>query len=281
METQRSFEASGPAGPHNVTYMDWGDTGNPDVLFCVHGLTRNSRDFDSISKVLCEDYRVICLDVAGRGDSDWLSNPEDYGYPQYMADALALFEHLGCDRVDWLGTSMGGILGMMIAAQTATPVRRLIVNDIGPFIPSGALKRISAYLSTRPVFPSVDAFETYLRKIHAPFGPLTDEQWHHLATHSARRIAPDHWDFKYDPAIAIPFATMTDQDVDLWEIWDAISCPTLLLRGANSDVLAYDTAEQAQLRGPRATLRQFDNIGHAPALMAEDQIDGIRNWLCR
>jgi len=279
VEIQRSFEASGSAGPHNITYMDWGDKGNLHAIFCVHGLTRNSRDFDSISKVLSEDHRVICMDVAGRGDSDWLSKPEDYGYPQYVADALALLEHLGCERVDWLGTSMGGILGMMIAALPDSPIKRLIINDIGPFIPNSALKRISEYLSDRPAFPSLAAFETHLRAIHAPFGPLTNEQWHHLSTHSARQLDATHWDFKYDPAIAIPFAEIAEQDIDLWEVWDAISCPILLLRGANSDVLPREIAKQAQARGPKATVRQFDNIGHAPALMAADQIDFIKNWL--
>lgn len=281
MESQYSFEASGPAGIHRITYMDWGDRSNPDILICVHGLTRNSRDFDAISKVLSEEYRVICMDVAGRGDSDWLVKPDEYGYPQYVADALALLDHLGCGRVDWLGTSMGGILGMMIAAQPETPIRRLIVNDIGPFIPRSALKRISEYLSERPAFPTLAALEAHLRNIHASFGPLTNEQWHHLATHSARQIKPDHWDFKYDPAIAIPFTAIADQDIDLWEIWDAISCPTLMLRGAISDVLPGKIAEQAQKRGPKATLYQFDNIGHAPALMARGQIERIQNWLSR
>ncbi len=279
MVVQCSFEATGPAGPHKIAYMDWDDRENPDTLFCVHGLTRNSRDFDSIADVLSERYRVICMDVAGRGDSEWLSRPEDYSYPQYLSDALALLKHLECDQVDWLGTSMGGILGMMIAAMPKTVIKRLIINDIGPFIPNAALKRISEYLGDRPAFRSLEAFEARLRHIHATFGPLTNKQWSHLATHSARQIDPEHWDFKYDPAIAIPFAAVADQDIDLWDIWEAISCPTFILRGAVSDLLPREIAEQAKLRGPKATVREFDGIGHAPALMAEDQIQCIRNWL--
>jgi pimeloyl-ACP methyl ester carboxylesterase len=281
--SQRVFTADGPAGAHQIAYMDWGDRGNPNVLVCVHGLTRNSRDFDAVSQAMCEDYRVICVDIAGRGESSWLDDPEHYGYPQYVADTTALLAHLGCESIDWLGTSMGGILGMMMAAMPETPVKRLIINDIGPFIPNSALKRIAMYLNERPTFPSLDAFERYLRIIHASFGPLTDAEWEHLAKHSARQSGDDQqgkkWEFKYDPAIAIPFSAIADQDIDLWEIWDAISCPTYIIRGFDSDVFPADIAEQVRYRGPKAIVHQFEGIGHAPALMEEAQIRCIQSWL--
>lgn len=281
MGREYHFLADGPAGPHKIAYREWGDSNTSDVVVCAHGLTRNSRDFDKISKVLSEDYRVLCVDIAGRGNSDWLDDPQHYAYPQYVIDAHSLLTHLGITQVNWLGTSMGGILGMLMAAMPDSPVQKLIINDIGPFIPSAALRRISNYVGKAPKFSSIEAVNAYLREVHAPFGPLTDQQWAHLANHSAKQDIDGDWTLNYDPAIAEPFKKIDDQDIDLWEVWDNISCPTLILRGETSDVLPLEIAHQARTRGPMAELHQFGGTGHAPALMAIEQIQIVRQWLRR
>ncbi len=279
MGTERSFEAAGPAGPHKIAYMDWGNCNNPNVLVCVHGLTRNSRDFDVIADVFDKEYRVICVDIAGRGESDWLKCSSNYSYPQYISDIISLLQHLKVGKIDWLGTSMGGILGMFLAALPDSPIQKLVINDIGPLIPSEALRRISRYLGKSAKFSSIIEVELYLRDVHAAFGPLTDQQWAHLAVHSARADTSGEWTLTYDPMIADAFGDVINQDIDLWDIWHSITCPTLMLRGENSDVLPIEIAVQARTCGPQPILHQFANVGHAPALMADDQIQYIQRWL--
>jgi pimeloyl-ACP methyl ester carboxylesterase len=268
----------GPHGFHRMAYCEWGDAANPRVVLCVHGLTRNGRDFDDLAQALAPHLRVVCPDIAGRGSSEWLSHKPDYGYPLYLADMAALIARTGAERVDWVGTSMGGLVGMMLAAQAGSPIRRLLVNDIGPFIPKAALERLAAYVGKAPRFATLDEFERYLRTVMAPFGPLTDQQWRHLAEHSSRRYADGNFGARYDPAIGDAFAGEL-HDVVLWPVWDAIPCPTLVLRGKESDLLMRETAEEMTRRGPKARLVEFDRIGHAPALMAEDQIAVVREFL--
>ncbi len=278
-------------------YTDWGDAENPRVLLCVHGLTRNCRDFDFLAKALARDFRVVCPDITGRGKSDWLNRKEDYDTPQYLADLTALIARVtalpgspdgaadvSAHRTDarpiyWVGTSMGGVLGMRIAALPRSPVRRLVVNDVGPLIPRAALERIAAYVGTDPRFKTFAELETCVRQISAPFGPLTDAQWHHLTLHGAKQHDDGSWGMCYDPAIALPFRSGPLQDIDLWNYWDKIACPTLVLRGAKSDLLLRETAEQMQQRGPRARLVEFAGIGHAPMLMAQDQIAVVKEFL--
>lgn len=266
-------------GFHRVHYTEWGDPANDKVLVCVHGLTRNARDFDFFAAALEDEYRVLCPDVVGRGKSDRLANKVDYGYPQYMLDMNALIARSQADQVDWVGTSMGGLIGMFLAAQPNTPIRRLVINDVGPFIPKVALQRIAAYVGQPISFASLDEMERYVRTVAASFGPLTDAQWRHLTVHGARRLEDGRYAFCYDPGIAEGFKAVVDEDVDLWPVWDAIRCPVLLLRGEQSDVLTREDAETMTRRGPRATLVEFAGIGHAPALMAEDQIAAVRDWL--
>lgn len=268
----------GPHGFHRVAYHEWGDAANPRVLFCVHGLTRNGRDFDHLARSLAGEYRVICPDVVGRGRSEWLSVGQDYGYPLYLSDMTALIARSGAEQVDWVGTSMGGLIGMMLAAQPHTPIAKLVVNDVGPFIPKAALDRLASYVGKAPRFPGENQFEQYIRTVCAPFGPLTDDQWRHLAQTSMQRHDDGTFGTSYDPAIALAFAGVS-QDISLWPFWDAVSSPTLLLRGKESDLLLAETAQEMTRRGPRARLVQFDGIGHAPALMAEDQIAVIRKFL--
>ena len=268
----------GPHGFHRVAYYEWGDVENPRVVVCVHGLTRNGRDFDTLARALSADCRVICPDVVGRGLSQWLTHKQDYGYPQYLGDMAALIARTGAERVSWVGTSMGGLIGMMLAAQAESPIARLIVNDVGPFIPKGSLQRLATYVGKAPRFDTLDHFEQYLRSVFAPFGPLTDEQWRHLAEHSHRHNDDGSYSTGYDPAIANAFPA-EPQDVVLWPVWDAIRCPTLALRGKESDLLLRETAEQMTRRGPQAQLIEFDGIGHAPMLMSEDQIGVVREFL--
>jgi pimeloyl-ACP methyl ester carboxylesterase len=274
-----SFLSLSPHAFHRIAFTEWGKPDHEQVLLCVHGLTRNGRDFDCLATNLETHYRVICPDVAGRGRSEWLDVKEDYNYPTYCADIAALIARLHTEQVDWVGTSMGGIIGMLLAAQPNAPVRRLVINDIGPFIPRTALERIGQYLGAGPHFDSLTDAASYLRHVHAGFGPLTDDQWVHLARHSVHHATGGQYSLMYDPAIALPFKTEPMQDINMWDTWERIRCPVLVLRGIESDVLLEETAAEMQTRGPPTEVVQFRDIGHAPALMAKDQIDTIRNWL--
>lgn len=269
----------GPGGFHRQAYVEW-DSGVHDapVALCVHGLTRNARDFDFLAQDLARDRKVVCADVVGRGDSDWMRDSATYAYPNYVSDMAMLISRLGVEQVDWIGTSMGGLVGMMLTASADAPVRKMVLNDVGPFIPKAALQRIATYLSLKFEFESLDDIEAHLRKVHEPFGPLTDAQWRHLAVHSSREEG-GNWRLHYDPAIAEPILAAELQDVILWFIWDAIKCPVLVIRGEYSDILPVDTAHEMTQRGPKADLITIPGVGHAPALMAEDQIAAIREWL--
>jgi pimeloyl-ACP methyl ester carboxylesterase len=275
---ERNFSALGPHGFHRIHYYEWGHADNPRVLVCVHGLTRSGRDFDALAKAMAREYRVICPDIVGRGKSGWLTHKEDYGYPLYCADMAALIARSGAETVDWVGTSMGGIIGMLIAAHAGNPVRRLVVNDVGPFIPKTALERLKNYVGKDPLFDSLEEAENYVRLVAAPFGPHSDEQWRHLTETTVSTRENGKWGLVYDPSLAHAFSgPMTD--VDLWHFWDQIRCPTLLTRGTSSDLLLEQTAHEMTRRGPKAKLVEFDGIGHAPTLMAADQIQVVRKFL--
>jgi len=271
------------AGFHQMAYVEWGDVDNPNVLVCVHGLTRNGRDFDFLAQALEADYRVICPDVAGRGKSDWLTNKSLYVMPQYCADMVTLLARLNVETVDWLGTSMGGLIGMALAAQPGNPIRRLVLNDVGPVVTAVSLARIGDYLGTPPRFDNIEEAEAYVRKVSAPFGPLTDAQWRHLTVHVVREAADGKIEFIYDPGIAQIYRQgqllSGGRDVELWSLFDAITCPTLLLRGEVSDLLAPATAQAMTQRGPHAKLIEIRGVGHAPMLMDESQIAPVRNFL--
>lgn len=275
---EQTLPCLGPHGFHRLHYYEWGDPANDRVLICVHGLTRNGRDFDALGAALAAEYRVLCPDVVGRGRSGWLASKEDYGYPLYCADMAALIARSGASQVDWVGTSMGGLIGMLLAAQPDSPIRRLVINDVGPFIPKASLDRISTYVGKDPRYESFEEFELYIRAVSQPFGPLTDAQWRHLAQTSARRHPDGRWGPVYDPAIGLAFRNI-QADVELWPHWDQVRCPTLLLRGRDSDLLLPETTQEMTRRGPRAQLIEFPGIGHAPMLMAQDQIKVVREFL--
>jgi len=279
--TQRSLACLNPQGFHTVAYTEWGAPDRP-ALVCVHGMTRNGRDFDMLAAALADSRRIVCPDVAGRGRSGWLPDYSDYGYPQYLADMTALIARLDVESVDWIGTSMGGLIGMMLAAQPNTPVRRLVINDIGPFIPKAFLARLRGYVGKDPHFPDHNALEAYLRQVHASFGPLDGSQWRHLAEHSARPLRDGGYGLAYDPAIATAAFTADEpEDVEMWEIWDRVACPVLVLRGAKSDLLLPETVQRMAQSGPGCDAEEIAACGHAPALMDAAQISLIRNWLDR
>ena len=266
-------------GLHRLAYVEWGEPDNPDVVVCVHGLTRNGRDFDTLARHLARRYRVICPDVVGRGRSGWLADPAAYGFPQYVADMVTLIARLDVPEVHWVGTSMGGLIGMFLAGMDASPIRRMVLNDVGPLITASSLARIGEYVGRAPAFESIPAAEAYLREVCAPFGPLTDAQWRHLAEHSVHRV-DGRWVMRYDPAIGAPFRqAMVYQDVDLWPIYEKIRCPVLVTRGVASDLLTRETAQEMTRRGPSARLVEFDGVGHAPMFMDRPQIEAVAGFL--
>jgi pimeloyl-ACP methyl ester carboxylesterase len=278
-----SFLGLSSKGFHRVHYTEWGDPAAEQVVICAHGLTRNGRDFDFLAQALAPDFRVVCPDVVGRGRSEWLYAKEDYGYPQYCADMTALIARVTAGdrprRLHWVGTSMGGVIGMLLASRPQSPIERLVLNDVGTLIPKAALERIGSYVGKDPRFKSLAELEAMTRIICAPFGPLTDAQWRHLTETGAKQHDDGSWGLRYDPGIAVPFQKGPAADVDLWPLWDTIACPTLLLRGAESDLLLRETARAMTERGPRPRLIEFDGIGHAPMLMSADQVGVVREFL--
>jgi pimeloyl-ACP methyl ester carboxylesterase len=273
-------QCASAAGLHRIAYREWGDPRNRDVLVCVHGLTRSSRDFDELARTLCAQFRVVCPDVAGRGDSDRLADPKLYTWAQYVADMVTLIARLDVEAVNWLGTSMGGFVGMALAAQQGSPVRKLILNDAAPVIAKAALERIGSYIGAAPVFASLEEAEKYVRTIAAPFGEHSDAQWRALAESWVRRNEDGTWRPHYDPRIAEPYrATLPEKDLELWPLYDAVRCPTLLIRGERSDVVSRESAEAMARRGPKAKVVEFKGIGHAPTLLHADQIAVVRDFL--
>jgi pimeloyl-ACP methyl ester carboxylesterase len=267
------------AGFHRMAYVEFLPASTPSAppVICVHGLTRNGRDFDRLATALSASRRVASPDVVGRGQSEWLSDAAGYGYPQYCADMTVLLARLGTEQVDWVGTSMGGLIGMMLAAQPNSPIRRLVMNDIGPFVPAAALQRLGGYVGKDPNFDDLAGVETYLRQTHAPFGAIDDSGWQHLAQHGHRRLPDGKLGLAYDPAIGRVFAG-TIRDVHLSSIWQRVSCPVLVLRGAESDLLPAATARDM---AAKAEIVEVANTGHAPSLMVADQIEIVRSWLAR
>ncbi len=278
--TQHTVQCIGPSGLHRMAYTEWGARDNPRVLICVHGLTRNGRDFDALAEAMSGHYRVICPDVVGRGQSGRLRDPAGYGIPQYVADMVTLIARLNVDSAHWVGTSMGGLIGMALAAQECTPLRKLVLNDVGPLITVESLQRIATYVGTDPQWASFNEALAYVKLISAPFGQLSEAQWHHLTETSIVQRADGRWAFRYDPRIAEPFkAAFVDKDIDLWPIYAGITCPTLVVRGAESDLLTRDTWQQMGACGPQAQLAEIPGVGHAPMFQSDEQIAIVRDFL--
>jgi pimeloyl-ACP methyl ester carboxylesterase len=276
---QKYLPALGLHGFHRLAYTEWGDPENPKVLLCVHGLTRNGRDFDDLARALAADWRVICPDMPGRGESEWLAVKSDYAIPTYLADCAALIARLDVEAVDWLGTSLGGIIGMSLAALPGSPIRRLIVNDIGPLLPAAGLRRIAGFVGADPRFADRTEALTFLKGAMTTFGIQGDAQWQHILAISTRPAEGGGLKLHYDPGLGQAFLGDDPKDIDFWATWDAIRGPVLTLRGEDSDILLAETAREMTTRGPKTKLVEFSGCGHAPALMAPEQIAVIENWL--
>ena len=270
-------------GLHRMAYWEWGDAANPRVLVCVHGLSRQGRDFDTLARSLCTAYRVVCPDVVGRGQSDALADPMAYQVSTYVADMVTLIARLNAATLHWVGTSMGGLIGMVLAGLPNSPIERLVLNEIGPTIQPEAVARIGTYLGVPQHWATLDEAADALLAISQGFGPHTRAQWLAL---TRPMLKPDGAGFKlhYDMNIAQPIRAMTPQDAAigeavLWHSYDHITCPTLLLRGADSDLLTAATAQAMTQRGPKARVVEFAGVGHAPTLVAADQVNAVREFL--
>ncbi|MCX7256565.1 MAG: alpha/beta hydrolase [Polaromonas sp.] len=313
------------AGGHRMAYWQWGRPGSEHVVLCVHGLTRQGRDFDVLAQALCEradslpgfpdGIRVICPDVVGRGESDWLKDPAGYQIPSYAADMLALLAQLQAQApiktLDWVGTSMGGLIGMLVCAQPVLhtagaaphevaapggdaaalslplPVRKLVLNDVGPALQAKAIARIGAYIGKAGHFNTLQEAADAMWEICQSFGPHTPEQWLALVRPMLKPVSPgadSPMRLHYDPAIALPFKAATQDaaqqgEAMLWRLYEQIKAQTLLLRGAQSDLLSLETAQAMTQRGPHAQLIEFDGVGHAPTLIADDQVAAVARFL--
>ena len=270
-------------GLHRMAYWEWGDAANPRVLVCTHGLARQGRDFDVLARAMCAEYRVVCPDVVGRGRSDALADPQGYQIPAYVADMVTLLARLDAQSVRWVGTSMGGLIGLGLASLPGSPVSRLVLNDVGPTIQFEALTRIGTYLGKPLRWHTLDEAADYLLSISAGFGPHTREAWLALSRPMVKADG-DGFVPHYDPNIAVPFKAITPAlaaagEALTWRAFDAITCPTLLLRGAQSDLLSRETAQAMTQRGPKARLHEFAGVGHAPTLVAADQVAVVREFL--
>jgi pimeloyl-ACP methyl ester carboxylesterase len=275
---EKSFLSLTSRGFHHVAYNEFGNKDRAQTVICVHGLTRNSRDFDALAKALEQDRRVVCPDIVGRGKSDWLADKQQYTFATYCGDMVALMARLGNEVFDWVGTSMGGFVGMFLAAHPNSPIRKLVLNDAGAFVPKSAPQRMLEYVGIEKSFQSLAEAEQHFRKVYKMFGPLTDSQWADLTRHSVRRRLEDRaFTLTYDPDIVAPMRN--PQDLNLWTVWEQIKCPVLLLRGTESDVLTKEIVERMLKTGPKTELVEFAGVGHAPALRDAQQIDVIKKWL--
>jgi pimeloyl-ACP methyl ester carboxylesterase len=269
-----------------MAYKEWGDPDNPDVVVCVHGVTRVSDDFDNFAAELSAHRRVICPDIVGRGRSEWLRDPRHYGIKQYVSDMVTLLGRLEVDQVDWVGTSMGGLMAMELAAMPGNPIRKLVLNDIGPALDMTSLTNIGNYIGQELRFPTFEDAATYIREISVAFGPHTEEQWHKLATNVLRQLDDGQWTRHYDLSLAEPFKqayffNVEENEALLWQAYDAITAPTLLLRGSLSGLLTAQTAQEMTRRGPKPDLVEFAGVGHAPTLMNPEQIGVVKDFLLR
>lgn len=284
----KSVQCLSLAGLHRVSYKEWGDENNPNVLLCVHGVTRVGDDFDYMARALADDYRVIAPDIVGRGRSGWLKNPQLYVIPQYVSDIVTLLARVLPDaesqKVDWFGTSMGGLIGMGLASLPGNPIRKLVLNDIGPVLAPQAVQRIGDYIGQDLRFDSFEAGAQFVRDVSTSFGEHSAEEWHKLAADVLRQDKDGMWVRHYDMGLALPFRSITPEKAEadqtmLWAAYDAITCPTLLVRGADSDLLSRATALEMSQRGPKAQLVEIPNVGHAPTFIHDDQIQIAKQFL--
>lgn len=276
---KKSFLSLSPLGFHKVAYVEWGSSNAERTIVCVHGLTRNSRDFDILAEQLSKDARVICPDIVGRGESTWFSDPHHYNQAQYLIDLTALIARLNVNSLTWIGTSMGGLLGMYLASQVNSPITALILNDVGPVIPRAAIARIAKYAGNYVEFSTIDAAEQYLRNVFACGEKLSDTVWENLTLHSVIQKPDGTYILAYDPKVTSGMHKLWFTGIHLWPVWNSIRCPVLTLRGATSDVLLPETVDQMRRSGPKTDVIEIPNCGHTPMLMTPEQINIISDWL--
>jgi pimeloyl-ACP methyl ester carboxylesterase len=274
----RHVTCAHPGGLHRVAYWQWGAPDNPSVVMCVHGLTRTGRDFDALAQRLALRHRVVCPDMIGRGSSDWMADPMLYSVPQYVADCVTLIARLDVPAVAWVGTSMGGLIGMGLAMLDGAPISRLLLNDVGPVLSLEGLSRIRDHVGRDPQFASFEDGEAAVKALAADFGPLTDAQWRLLTRHTVVQ-RDGAWRLHYDPRIAEPFRTMPLEAPPLWPLYDRIACPTWVVRGERSDLLPDAVADEMTRRGPRAHRVDVPGVGHAPTFIPDDQIAIVERFL--
>ncbi|ALP63418.1 alpha/beta fold hydrolase [Paraburkholderia caribensis] len=279
---QRYVQCASPVGLHRTAYTEWGAPDNPRVLVCVHGLTRSGRDFDRVAAALSSVYRVVCPDVVGRGLSSWLANPAYYTIPQYVGDMVTLVARLGVESVDWFGTSMGGLIGMAFAGLKDSPIRKMIVNDVGPHVEPVALERIGSYLGQPVSFATQQEVIDHAALLAQSFGPLTPEEWREINSPLVHE-RDGAWRFRYDPRIAEPFTKTTPElaalgEAALWQSFAAIEGPVLVVRGEQSDLLSRETVAQMIEKGRNVSSVEIPGVGHAPAFLSADQIDIVKRF---
>jgi len=276
----KSISSTPDGRNHTIRWTEWGEPDNSKVLICAHGLSRNGRDFDFLARTASDHYRVICPDFPGRGMSDLLENPVHYNNGQYLADTLEIISSLEFETLDWVGSSMGGLIGMALAASDNQPISRIVINDVGPFIPKEALAVIGDYLADSPVFSTLDQADTYFREVYASFGNLDDEHYRHFVEYGVKPSESGKgFVLTYDPAIIDQFISTAPVDYDLWDIWDRVSIPSLILRGEHSGLLLPQTLEQMKHRHPLAKSVEIPGCAHAPSLMTKNQIGIVMTWL--
>jgi len=267
----------GPEGFHRVAYREWGAHDNPEVLICVHGISRRASDFDDIAQALSNDYRVVCPDMPGRGLSDWMDDKSHYVQGLYLSICAALIARTGARSVDWLGTSMGGRLGMALASTPNTPIRKLVINDIGPQVPAAGRADNFAHFGTDPRFESEQAGMRYVRETRAAFGPTTEAAWLKFCKDSLRQMDDGQWTLHYDPGLKVTAGAAASSEA--WQQWQRITCPVYVLWGLKSKILIADVVERMQTTGPKAEVFAVPYAGHCPRLENDEQIDAVRQFL--
>lgn len=274
----KHFSSLGLAGFHRIAYREWGDPGNPRVLICVHGLSRNRKDFDTIAEALADRWRVLAPDMPGRGDSEWLADKAHYGYPLYHRVCAGLLARAGVEEVDWLGTSMGGHIGMDLAAMPGSPIRRLVLNDIGPHVPAEGRAENQRHFGTDPRFASEEEATRHVRETRTAFGPFSEEMWIKFARDSLRRLPDGQWTLHYDPGLRSDAPIVSTEK---WEVWERIACPVLTIWGTASKLLTAETVERMKATGPKTALYEVPGVGHCPGLTTEAEITAVRRFLER
>ena len=282
MEQQFYLRSINPDGYHKIHYRQFGDPENKNILVCIHGLTRNAHDFDHIARSLSDIYRVVCLDLPGRGKSDWFTNKDLYRYYQYRSDIHTLITHLGVDKVDYLGTSLGGTIAIMMAGKDNHPFRKIIFNDISPYLDPKLLDAITEGTGSTPMFNSIDEIKEYLKTRYAAFGNLDDEHWNHIAQYTAGEKVNGKYRLAYDPAISYSVIDELGRNgMDIWDYWEQINVPSLVVHGLNSVVLSKEDAKRMHETGPKADILTIEDAGHAPPLMCDEHIEVVREWLLK